>query len=77
MTKVKLTSSEITSFASDIYKVLIDVPLYYLHEVLEMAEEQRQKDGEDPDLDLSDSDENISEKSSEEDESSSEESDGA
>jgi len=70
MPKIKLTQSEINSFASDIYKILIDVPLYYLHEVLELAEEQRQKDGEDPDLDLSD--ESNSEKESTDEELSSE-----
>ena len=77
MPKINLTQGEINSFAEDIYKILTNIPLYYLHEILELAEEQRQKDGEDPDLDLSDSDENRSEKSSEEDESSSEESDEA
>ena len=70
MPKINLTQSEINSFASDIYKILIDIPLYYLHEVLELAEEQRQKDGEDPDLDLSD--ESNSEKESTDEELTSE-----
>lgn len=70
MPKIKLSQSEIHSFAEDIYKILCDVPLFYLYEVLELSQEQREKDGEDPDLDVSDSDE-----SSCENESSAEEED--
>ena len=68
MPKIKLSQSDINSFATDIYKILCDVPLFYLYEVLELSQEQREKDGEDPDLDVSDSDESSCENDSEEDE---------
>lgn len=68
MPKVKLSESEINSYSEDIYKILCDIPLFYLVEVLELAHEQRVKDGEDPDLDLSDTDESSSENESSEEE---------
>ena len=55
--KIKLTGGEIDSYASDIYKVLTNVPLFYLTEVLELAAEGRVKDGDDPELDVSSSEE--------------------
>ena len=57
MPKVKLSESEINSFADDISKVLMDIPLFYIYEVLELANETRQREGEIEDLDISDSDE--------------------
>mgnify|MGYP003137153472 CR=1 FL=1 len=57
MPKVKLSESEINSFADDISKVLMDIPLFYIYEVLELANEIRQREGELEDLDISDSDE--------------------
>ena len=77
MPKIKLTESEINSFAEDIYKILCDIPLFYLVEVLELAHEQREKDGDDPDLDLSDTDESSSENETTEDECEEEEDDDA
>lgn len=67
--KIKLSDSEIKSFAEDVYKVLEDVPLYYVYEVLELANEHRQKEGENPDLDTTSSEEeNSSSEEEEEDE---------
>jgi len=63
--KLKLTQGEINSYADDISKVLEDIPLFYVYEILELANEQRQKEGEIPELDVSSSED--------EDESSSEE----
>lgn len=57
MPKVKLSESEINSFAYDISKVLMDIPLFYVYEVLELANETRQREGEIEELDISDSDE--------------------
>ena len=57
MPKVKLSESEINSFADDISKVLMDIPLFYIYEVLELANETRQREGEIEELDISDSDE--------------------
>tara|TARA_R110000787_G_scaffold3291_2_gene13072 strand:- start:2056 stop:2304 length:249 start_codon:yes stop_codon:yes gene_type:complete len=59
--KKKLSSGEIDSYASDIYKVLRDVPLFYLTEVLELASEGRMRDGDDPDLDVSSDEESSDE----------------
>lgn len=56
MPKVKLSESEVNSFADDISKVLMDIPLFYVYEVLELANETRQREGEIEDLDISDSD---------------------
>jgi len=56
MPKVKLSESEVNSFADDISKVLMDIPLFYIYEVLELANETRQREGEIEDLDISDSD---------------------
>ena len=64
--KIKLSDSEIKSFAEDVYKVLEDVPLYYVYEVLELANEHRQKEGENPDLDTTSSEEEDSSSSEEE-----------
>ena len=36
--KINLTSGEINSFADDIYEVLEDIPLFYLIEILELAQ---------------------------------------
>jgi len=66
--KIKLSDSEIKSFAEDVYKVLEDVPLYYVYEVLELANEHRQKEGENPDLDTTSSEEEDSSSSEEEEE---------
>ena len=57
MPKVKLSESEVNSFADDISKVLMDIPLFYVYEILELANETRQREGEIEELDISDSDE--------------------
>ena len=56
MPKLELTQGEINSYSTDIYKILTNVPLFFLHEVMENAMEGRVKDGADDDLDVSDSD---------------------
>jgi hypothetical protein len=71
--KIKLSDSEIKSFAEDIYRVLEDVPLYYVYEILELANEHRQKEGENPDLDITSSEEEDAESSSSEEEEENEE----
>jgi hypothetical protein len=63
--KIKLTGGEIDSYASDIYKVLLNVPLFYLTEVLELAAEGRVRDGDDPELDVSSSEDEEAESSDE------------
>ena len=55
MPKVKLSEGEIQGFIDDVAKVLNQVPLFYVYEVLERANEDRQRDGELSDLDISDS----------------------
>lgn len=55
MPKIELSQGEINSYSNDIYKILSDIPLFYLIEIVENAMEGRKRDGEDPDLDISDS----------------------
>ena len=62
--KVELTNGEIDSFADDIYKVLRNVPLFYVHEIIELGLEGRQKDGYIVELDVSDSESDDSESES-------------
>jgi len=69
-----LNGSEIDDYANDIYKILKDVPLFYLNEVLELAKEGREREGEIDKLDTdssSDEEEERIESESSEDESES------
>ena len=71
MPKIKLSEGEIQEFVNDMSKILNRVPLFYVYEVLERANEDRQRDGELSDLDISDSEDEdhyISSSSSEEEE---------
>ena len=61
MTKIKLSGGEIDSFADAISRILEDVPLYFLSEVMEIAHENRIRCGEDPDLDVSSEEESSDE----------------
>ena len=72
MPKVKLSEGEIQGFVDDMAKILNSVPLYYVYEVLERANEDRQRDGELSDLDISDSEEEDNRDSSSDSESDSE-----
>ena len=58
--KVKLSQGEINSFSDDISKILSNVPLYYLSEIMEIAMEDRIRDGEMDDLDISSEEESSS-----------------
>jgi hypothetical protein len=57
MPKIVLSCGEIQSYSSDIYEILSNIPLFYLYEILELAQEGRQRDGEVYELDISDSEE--------------------
>jgi hypothetical protein len=72
MPKVKLSEGEIQGFVDDMAKILNSVPLYYVYEVLERANEDRQRDGELSDLDISDSEEEDNRDSSSDSESDNE-----
>jgi len=52
-----LNGSEIDDYANDIYKILKEVPLFYLNEVLELAKEGREREGEIDKLDTESSEE--------------------
>jgi len=65
-----LTGNEIDDYANDIFKILKEVPLYYLNEVLELAKEGREREG---DIDKLDTDSSSEEEDILESESSSEE----
>lgn len=51
--KIKLSQREINNASDEIYRILKDIPLFYIDEILELAKEGREKDGDDPDLDVS------------------------
>ena len=40
-----LSGNEIDDYANDIYKILKEIPLFYLNEVLELAKEGREREG--------------------------------
>tara|TARA_Y100000004_G_scaffold192875_1_gene254205 strand:- start:1510 stop:1710 length:201 start_codon:yes stop_codon:yes gene_type:complete len=48
-----LNGYEIEEFADDVFKILKEVPLFYVREVLELSLEQREREGEIEDLDTS------------------------
>ena len=62
--KIELNSGEVNSFANDIYKILMEIPLYYVVEVLELAHSDRVREGKLIELDMTSS----SEEEEEEDE---------
>ncbi len=64
-----LNGYEIEEFADDVFKILKEVPLFYVREVLELSLEQREREGEIDDLDTS----SCSEEEEEEDSSSDDE----
>mgnify|MGYP003117276192 FL=1 len=66
-----LNGSEIDEYANDIFKILKEVPLFYLNEVLELAKEGRQREG---DIDKLDTDSSSDEEEEERIETESEES---
>jgi hypothetical protein len=66
MPKIKLSNGEINEFSDDIAKILNKIPLFYVYEVLEKANEDRQRDGELSDLDISDEEEEYQSSSEEE-----------
>jgi len=74
MPKIELTTGEIHSYSTDIYDILINIPLHHLNEIMELAYEGRVKEGEIDDLDIeSEEESDQEEKFSDSEESSSEE----
>jgi len=55
--KLKLTERQVNNYAEEIYEILRYIPLFYIDEILELAKDGREKDGPDPEIDLSSSDE--------------------
>ena len=53
----KLNGAEIEDYACEIFKVLKEVPQYYVIEILELSKDYRDREGEIQDLDYSSSDE--------------------
>lgn len=70
MPKVKLSSGEIETHAHDIFNILKEVPLFYIFEVLELAREGREKEGDIEDLDVSSEEEEEEENQANSDSSS-------
>jgi len=74
MPKIELTTGEIHSYSTDIYDILINIPLHHLNEIMELAYEGRVKEGEIDDLDIeSEEESDQEEKFSDSEENSSEE----
>ena len=71
---LKLSDGEIEGYARDISDVLEQVPLFYVYQVLELANEKRQREFEIDGIDTTSSDEE-SEEEEEEEEEEDEESD--
>ena len=71
--KVKLSQGEINSFSADISKILSNVPLYYLNEIMEGAMEDRIREGEMDHLDISSEEESSSSEEEEEPKTTSDE----
>ena len=68
---LKLSQGEIESYSRDISDILENIPLFYVYEVLELANEKRQKECEIEGIDTETSDEEEEQesyKSSEEEE---------
>ena len=63
-----LNGYEIEEFADDVFKILKEVPLFYVREVLELSLEQREREGEIDDLDTSSCSEEEEDSSSSDDE---------
>ena len=53
---LKLTGSEIDFYASKIGEYLGDIPLYYVEEIMELAFEERKREGDIDGIDISSSD---------------------
>ena len=70
---LKLSGSEIDFFALKIGEYLEEVPLYYVEEILELAYEDRRKEGDIDGIDTSSSEEEKSSSSDENKSSSSDE----
>jgi hypothetical protein len=69
---LKLSQGEIESYSRDISEILESIPLFYVYEVLELANEKRQRENEIEGVDTTDSSEeednyNADSSSSEED----------
>mgnify|MGYP003645074714 CR=1 FL=1 len=58
---LKLSGSEIDFYASKIYETLEEIPLYYIEEIMELAFEDRRREGDIEGLDISSSEEENSE----------------
>ena len=72
MPKINLSNGEVQSYSSDIFEILMNVPLHHINEIIELAYEGRKKEGEIQEIDFSTSDEEMDYSSSESSESSEE-----
>ena len=76
--EIKLSQNEINILSEEVYKIIKDIPIYYLNEIVENAVIERKKEGEIEYVDYvysSEEDCSLSDDSSEEDSSSESESD--
>ena len=76
--EIKLSQNEINVLSEEVYKIIKDIPIYYLNEIVENAVLERKKEGEIEYVDYvysSEDEDSLIDDSSEEDSSSESESD--
>jgi len=73
--EIKLSQGEVNNFAEDVYRIIKEIPIYYLNEIIENAVEERKKEGEIEHVDYVSSDDDEDEMSTEEYESDASEGD--
>ena len=44
--EIKLSQREVNNFSEDVYRIIKEIPIYYLNEIIENALEERKKEGE-------------------------------
>ena len=56
--EIKLSQGEVNNLSEDVYNIIKEIPIYYLHEIIENAVIERKKEGEIENIDyISSSDE--------------------
>ena len=57
MPEIKLSQKEVNNYSEDIYKILQDIPVFYINEIVENAVCERKREGELENIDYTSSSE--------------------
>jgi len=57
MPEIKLSQKEVNNYSEDIYKILQDIPVFYINEIVENAVCERKREGEIQNIDYTSSSE--------------------